>query len=141
MVATSALLDQPDPDVTVLGASDTDDMVDLAERTKPGPFTSGTRLLGTYLGVRREGKLIAMAGERLHPEGWTEISAICTDPVARGQGLASRLTRAVAHGIRQRGETPLLHVVATNEAAIRLYRSMGFEHRSDFIYTGLRPVA
>ncbi len=141
MVATDALLDRPDSEVTVLGASDTDDMVDLAERTKPGPFTRGTRLLGTYLGVRREGKLLAMAGERLHPDGWTEISAICTDPVARGQGLASRLTRAVAHGIRLRGETPLLHVVATNEDAIRLYRAMGFEHRRDFVYTGLRPVA
>jgi predicted GNAT family acetyltransferase len=127
--------------VTVLGASDTDDMVDLAARTQPGPFTSGTRLLGTYLGFRREGQLIAMAGERLHPEGWTEISAICTDPAARGQGLATRLTRAVAHGIRQRGETPLLHVASTNENAIRLYRAMGFEPRREIVYTGLRPRA
>jgi predicted GNAT family acetyltransferase len=81
-----------------------------------------------------------MAGERLHPEGWTEISAICTDPVARGQGLASRLTRAVAHGIRQRGETPLLHVAATNDNAVRLYRAIGFETRRDITYTALRVV-
>jgi ribosomal protein S18 acetylase RimI-like enzyme len=138
MVATDALLDRPDPEATVLGPSDTDDMVDLAARTKPGPFTSGTRMLGTYLGFRREGKLIAMAGERLHPEGWTEISAICTDPVARGQGLASRLTRAVAHGIRQRGEIPLLHVASTNENAIRLYQAMGFKPRREITYTALR---
>jgi ribosomal protein S18 acetylase RimI-like enzyme len=140
MVATDALLDEPDPEVTVLGAPDTDDMVELAERTQPGPFTRGTRLLGTYLGFRREGQLIAMAGERLHPEGWTEISAICTDPAARGQGLASRLTRAVAHGIRERGETPLLHVAATNENAIRLYRTIGFSPRRDFTYTFLRRL-
>jgi ribosomal protein S18 acetylase RimI-like enzyme len=141
MVATDALQDRPYPEATVLGPADNTEMLDLVARTQPGPFARDTRLLGTYLGIRRQGSLVAMAGERMHPEGWTEISAICTDPVARGQGLASRLTRAVAHGIRQRGETPLLHVVATNEAAIRLYRSMGFEHRSDFIYTGLRPVA
>jgi ribosomal protein S18 acetylase RimI-like enzyme len=139
MVATAALLDRPDAEAIVLGPSDTDDMVDLAERTKPGPFTSGTRLLGTYLGLRRAGKLVAMAGERLHPEGWTEISAICTDPAARGQGLASRLTRAVAHGIRQRGETPMLHAAATNENAIRLYQAMGFELRKEIVYTALRP--
>jgi ribosomal protein S18 acetylase RimI-like enzyme len=141
MVATDALLDRPDPDVTVLGPPDTDDMVDLAARTQPGPFTSGTRLLGTYLGFRRNGRLIAMAGERLHPDGWTEISAICTDPAARGQGIASRLIRAVAHGVRQRGETPFLHVAASNENAIRLYQTMGFESRRKITYSALRRRA
>ena len=119
----------PDPEAIILGPADVPEMLDLVERTKPGPFLPRTVELGTYLGIRRDGALVAMAGERLHPPGWTEISAVCTDPAARGEGLASRLVRAVAHGIRERGETPFLHTGAGNATAIRLYESLGFRLR------------
>ncbi|MGX6603213.1 GNAT family N-acetyltransferase [Micromonosporaceae bacterium Da 78-11] len=119
----------PDPEAVVLTADDVPEMLDLVDRTRPGPFRKRTVELGTYLGVRRDGKLIAMAGERLHPPGWTEISAVCTDPAYRAQGLATRLVRAVAAGIRARGETPFLHTSAANVAAIRLYESIGFTLR------------
>jgi ribosomal protein S18 acetylase RimI-like enzyme len=120
---------RPEPEAVVLGADDVPEMLDLIARTEPGPFLPRTVELGTYLGIRRDGALIAMAGERLHPPGWTEISAVCTDPAYRGQGLASRLVRAVAAGIVARGETPFLHALASNTNAIRLYKSMGFELR------------
>jgi ribosomal protein S18 acetylase RimI-like enzyme len=119
----------PDAEAVVLGADDVPEILDLVERTKPGPFLPRTVELGTYLGIRRDGRLIALAGERQHPPGWTEISAVCTDPDYRGQGLATRLVRAVAAGIRERGETPFLHAVATNTSAIRLYESIGFTPR------------
>ncbi|MGX9882549.1 GNAT family N-acetyltransferase [Streptomyces sp. NPDC002276] len=119
----------PDPEAIILGPADVPEMLDLVERTKPGPFLPRTVELGTYLGIRRDGALVAMAGERLHPPGWTEISAVCTDPAARGEGLASRLIRAVAFGIRERGETPFLHTGAGNATAIRLYESLGFRLR------------
>ncbi|MGV9275525.1 GNAT family N-acetyltransferase [Streptomyces griseosporeus] len=119
----------PDPEAVRLGPADVPEMTDLVARTRPGPFLSRTIELGTYLGIRREGRLVAMAGERLHPPGWTEISAVCTDPAARGQGLATRLILAVAHGIRERGETPFLHTSAANRNAIRLYESLGFRLR------------
>ncbi|MGC0366570.1 putative GNAT family acetyltransferase [Rhodococcus sp. 27YEA15] len=90
--------------------------------------------MGTYPGARRGGRLTAMAGGRLEPSGWTEISAVCTDSEFRGQGLAGGLVRALAHGIRARGETPFLHAAATDTNAIRLSKRMGFEVRttSDF---------
>ncbi|MEU2222956.1 GNAT family N-acetyltransferase [Streptomyces sp. NPDC018347] len=119
----------PDPEAVVLGAADVPEMLDLVARTRPGPFLPRTVELGTYLGIRRDGALIAMAGERLHPPGWTEISAVCTDPAFRGEGLAGRLVLAVAHGIRERGETPFLHTAARNTGAIRLYESLGFRLR------------
>ncbi|MCX4911096.1 GNAT family N-acetyltransferase [Streptomyces sp. NBC_00878] len=119
----------PDPEAVPLGPADVPEMLDLVERTRPGPFVPRTPELGTYLGIRRGGALVAMAGERLHPPGWTEISAVCTDPDFRGEGLAGRLTLAVAHGIRTRGETPFLHTAAGNTAAIRLYESLGFRLR------------
>ena len=102
----------PDPEAVLLGPADVPEMLDLVERTRPGPFLPRTVELGTYLGIRRAGVLVAMAGERLHPPGWTEISGVCTDSSVRGQGLATRLVRAVAHGIRERGETPFLHAGA-----------------------------
>jgi predicted GNAT family acetyltransferase len=79
-----------------------------------------------------------MAGERLHPPGWTEISAVCTDPAFRGRGLAARLVRAVGAGIRARGETPFLHAAASNVHAIRLYESLGFRLRRELIFSALR---
>jgi GNAT superfamily N-acetyltransferase len=117
-----------DPEAVPLGRADVPEMLDLTARTKPGPFLPRTFELGVYLGIRRHGKLVAMAGERLHPEGWTEISAVCTDEAWRGQGLSTRLIRAVGAGIRARGEIPFLHAVATNPA-IGLYEKLGFRHR------------
>ncbi|MGJ5749555.1 FR47-like protein [Streptomyces puniciscabiei] len=119
----------PDAEAVRLGPADVPEMLDLVARTRPGPFLPRTVELGTYLGIRRDGALIAMAGERLHPPGWTEISAVCTDPAFRGEGLATRLILAVAHGIRERGETPFLHTSAENTGAIRLYESLGFRLR------------
>ncbi|GAB6899087.1 GNAT family N-acetyltransferase [Kineosporia succinea] len=129
MVSTQALVSAPEPEAVRLGADDVDDMLDLVARTEPGPFERRTVELGTYLGIRREGKLVAMAGERLHPPGHTEISAVCTDAAHRGQGLAGRLIRAVAHAIRERGDVPMLHTGASNTTAIRLYEYLGFEVR------------
>jgi ribosomal protein S18 acetylase RimI-like enzyme len=127
----------PDAEAVRLGAADVPDILDLVGRTRPGPFLLRTVELGSYLGIRRDGKLLAMAGERMHPPGYTEISAVCTDPAARGQGLASRLMRAVAHGIRARGETPILHAASTNTTAIRLYEKLGFVVRREFDFVGL----
>ncbi|HTJ71419.1 MAG TPA: GNAT family N-acetyltransferase [Actinospica sp.] len=120
---------EPDPEAVPLGEDDVPEMLDLIARTDPGPFRQRTVELGTYLGIRREGALVAMAGERMHPPGWTEISAVCTDPGYRGHGFAGRLVRAVAAGIVQRGETPFLHVAAVNENAVRLYEKLGFTLR------------
>lgn len=128
---------RPDPEAVVLGPDDVPEILALVERTAPGPFLPRTVEMGTYLGFRRGGVLVAMAGERLHPPGWTEISAVCTDQAYRGQGLATRLVRAVAAGIRQRGETPFLHAVASNVTAIRLYESIGFTLRRRSSFTVL----
>ncbi|MEV0224873.1 GNAT family N-acetyltransferase [Streptomyces sp. NPDC050704] len=128
----------PEPEAVRLGPADVPEMLDLVERTRPGPFLPRTVELGTYLGIRRGGVLVAMAGERLHPPGWTEISAVCTDPDFRGEGLATRLTLAVAHGIRARGETPFLHTAADNTGAIRLYESLGFRLRRRTRFLGAR---
>jgi ribosomal protein S18 acetylase RimI-like enzyme len=138
MVATDALQPRPDSEAVILGADDVDDMLALIERTKPGPFNSETYRLGTYLGFRHEGRLIAMAGERLHPPGWTEISAVCTDAEFRGHGLATRLVLAVADGIYARGETPFLHASATNTNAIELYTHLGFALRTQITFSVVR---
>jgi ribosomal protein S18 acetylase RimI-like enzyme len=131
----------PDDEAVRLEEKDVPEMLDLVERTKPGPFLPRTIELGVYLGIRRDGALVAMAGERLHPPGWTEISAICTDEAFRGQGLATRLVHAVAAGIRERGETPFLHASADNTNAIRLYESLGFRLRRSATFLAARVPA
>ncbi|SER28877.1 GNAT family N-acetyltransferase [Microlunatus flavus] len=140
LVSTDALRSYPDEEAVVLGPADAAEASDLVARTEPGPFRPRTVELGTYLGIRREGRLVAMAGERLHPEGWTEISAVCTDPAYRRQGLATGLVRAVADVVRERGDVPFLHTSAANTRAIRLYLAMGFDLRTEVRFLSLRAV-
>jgi ribosomal protein S18 acetylase RimI-like enzyme len=128
----------PDAEAVRLGAADVPEMLALVSRTEPGPFLPRTHELGTYLGIRRDGELVAMAGERMRPPGWTEISAVCTDEAYRGQGLGTRLVRAVAAGIRERGEVPFLHAAATNIAAIRLYRELGFVVHRELMFVAVQ---
>jgi len=124
--------------VRELTADDAPAMLTLAETTKPGPFWQRTPAMGRYVGIEDDGELVAMAGERLHPPGWTEISAVCTAPSARGRGLAAALVRDVAATIVERGERPFLHVAAANLAAVRLYERLGFEVRREVVFHGYR---
>lgn len=129
-----------DGEAVRLGPGDVPEMLELAGRTKPGPFLPRTVELGSYLGIRRGGALVAMAGERLHPPGWTEISAVCTDDAWRGLGFASRLVRGLVAGIRARGETAFLHAVADNPA-IGLYEALGFRLRRGTVFSAARVPA
>jgi GNAT superfamily N-acetyltransferase len=117
------------PEALPLGPADVPEMLELVAQTEPGPFLTRTIELGDYLGIRREGELIAMAGERFHVDGWTEISAVCTKPDHRGEGLASRLVGALIAGIHRRSERAFLHAMSTNTGAIRLYETLGFRVR------------
>ncbi|MEU9303673.1 GNAT family N-acetyltransferase [Streptomyces sp. NPDC048269] len=129
------------PEAVPLGPGDVPEMLELVGLTRPGPFMARTVELGTYLGIRHEGRLVAMAGERMRPTGWSEISAVCTHPDHRGRGLAGRLIRAVAAAVRERGDSPFLHAAAENTEAVRLYGSMGFALRRRPDFLGLRTPA
>jgi predicted GNAT family acetyltransferase len=134
-VAVQMLFDGPSPAaegrhfVERLTAADGPEMFALATLTKPGPYAARAFLLGEYWGVKRDGKLIAMAGERLKQPGFTEVSGVCTHPDHQGQGLARELCLTLLTRIVGRGEQPYLHVFATNAMAINLYEKLGFHIR------------
>ena len=115
-------------------------MVALATLTKPGPFGRRTHELGTYLGIRCDGKLVAMAGERLKVPGYTEVSAVCTHPDHLGKGYARALMTEIMRGIRDVGDIPMLHVRADNARAIELYERLGFRTRFAGHFAVLRKV-
>jgi ribosomal protein S18 acetylase RimI-like enzyme len=117
------------PEIVTLGVADSPEMIALTELTKPGPFSTRTHELGTYVGIRENGRLVAMAGERLKVPGHTEVSAVCTHPEHVGKGYARVLMSEVMRGIRNRGETPFLHSRADNVRAIALYEKLGFVKR------------
>jgi len=117
--------------VVALGDADAAEMLALARLTEPGPFLARTHTMGRFVGIRSDGVLVAMAGERMRFEGGTEVSGVCVHPDFRGRGFARRLSSVVAHAIQQRGDQPFLHAWATNEAAIALYESLGFEIRTE----------
>lgn len=119
-----------DTEAVTLGPPDVPEMLELVRETDPGPFLERTIELGRYIGVRHDGVLVAMAGERLHLDGWREISAVCTASAHRGEGLASRLVSTLVCGIHRRHERAFLSVLATNTGAISLYEQLGFRIRT-----------
>jgi predicted GNAT family acetyltransferase len=131
MVATCAVSDVTDPRIAPLGDADAAEMLALATLTEPGPFRANTHVMGRFVGIRINGRLAAMAGERMRPEGYIEVSGVCAHPDFRGQGLARILSQHVAARIQAEGAIPFLHAWATNHAAIRLYESLGFSVVAD----------
>jgi hypothetical protein len=121
---------EPDFEIVPLTDDDAPEMLALATLTKPGPFFSRTHRLGDFIGVKQDGKLVAMAGERMKPAGFTELSGVCTLPAYRGRGYAGGLMRIVTQRILARGEIPFFHVYASNVGAIALYKTLGFVERS-----------
>lgn len=117
------------PELLPLGEEDIPEMLALTRLTKPGPFRQRTIELSGYIGIRQDGRLAAMAGERLKMDGFTEVSAVCTHPDFQGRGYAGILIEAVCRGIQNRGETPFLHVFSENTGAIGLYEKLGFTKR------------
>ena len=116
-------------DIVTLGADDVPAMMELTKLTNPGPFAPRAHELGTFLGIRIEGRLAAMAGERMKPGEHTEMTAICVHPDHRGRRYAQLLLGAIARRISARGEIPFLHVFSDNVGAIALYRRQGMEIR------------
>ncbi|AQR73661.1 GNAT family N-acetyltransferase [Sphingomonas sp. LM7] len=129
-----------DLDFLELGDADGAEMLALATLTEPGPFFSRTHRLGDFIGIRDGGKLVAMAGERMKPDGFTEVSGVCTHPDWRGRGYAGGLMQVVAARIVARGEMPFLHAYADNRGAIGLYERLGFRVRCAVNVTVLAPV-
>lgn len=137
MVAGDLQQAEPDFEVIELGDADAVEMLALAQLTKPGPFAIATHRLGQFIGVRLDGELVAMAGERMKPPGFTEVSGVCTHPDHRGHGYAGTLSCVVAQRIVARSETPFLHTYTANENAIRLYEALGFSFRRAVMLTVL----
>jgi predicted GNAT family acetyltransferase len=119
-------------EISALSATAVGDMLALVDLTHPGPFCERTIELGSFVGIRRRGRLLAMAGERMWIGDYREVSSVCTDPDAQGQGFARALLAHVINRMLKRGQTPFLHVDSKNEKAIAVYQALGFTRRAEF---------
>jgi len=125
----------PQNDVVKLEDKDLADMLTLINISLPGFFHERTPLLGDYFGIFQEGRLVAMAGERMRLEGYTEVSAVATHPEFTGRGYAQQLVAHVMTKNLDAGIIPFLHVTATNERAVRVYEKLGFKSRRRVAFT------
>jgi predicted GNAT family acetyltransferase len=100
--------------------------------------------MGRYVGFRAAGRLVAMGGERLRPNGHIEVSGICTHPDGRARGLAEAIVRELSCAIQALGEAAFLHVAigSPSEAvATRLYARLGYRERCTMPFTLLERLA
>jgi predicted GNAT family acetyltransferase len=141
MIGTPAEAPARGVEIVRLGVDDVPAMMELTALTKPGPFSVRTHELGTFLGIRADGRLAAMAGERMKPGNYTEMTAVCVHPDHRGRGYGQMLLSAVSRQIVARGEIPFLHVFTNNASAIALYRRQGMEIRRRLHVTVLQKPA
>ena len=114
------------------------EMLQLARAMDPGPFEARTNRLGDYIGVIRDGRLVAMAGERIRLHGYREVSAVCTDEAYTGRGFAQALVAEIVRRQQRAGCMPFLHVRAGSPAeaqALHVYGKLGFEKRGDYAMT------
>lgn len=140
MIAYEAIATPMDLEIIELQDEDAPEMLALAELTRPGPFSTHTHKLGQFVGVKDNGKLVAMAGERMQLDGFSELSGVCTHPDYRGRGLAKTLSQIVTNRIGARGQLPFLHTYQGNEVAIKLYRELGYKERAIVHLTVLKPI-
>ncbi|MFM6950257.1 MAG: GNAT family N-acetyltransferase [Novosphingobium sp.] len=131
-------LGEGDGPFVALGADDVAEMTDLALATEPGPWGPLTHQYGQFWGIREDGRLLAMAGERMRPApGLAEVSGVCTWPDQRGRGHAGALIRRVMADQIARGDVPYLHSYSGNASAIRLYELLGFRPAREMVATVL----
>jgi ribosomal protein S18 acetylase RimI-like enzyme len=121
--------------------ADADEMVALKAIAFPGFFGRRTPEMGRYRGIRVNGELVAMAGERLAIPGYREVSAVCTHPAHLGHGYAQQLTREATAAILADGDIPFLHVAGGNGAAIHIYEQLGFVTCADALFVQLERIA
>jgi len=140
MALTRAPAQIADQRIERLTEADAAEMLALATLTEPGPFTMKAQALGAFFGVRIDGRIAAMAGERMQLEDYAEMSGVCTHPDFRGRGLARLLSIFVTHEILARGQTPVLHAWAGNAPAIRLYESIGYDLRATMHVAAIRKA-
>jgi ribosomal protein S18 acetylase RimI-like enzyme len=114
-----------------LGEHNVPEMLTLTQLTNPGPFATRTIDFGHYQGIFSNDKLVAMAGQRMNPYQYAEISAVCTHPDHLGKGYAKQLLLNQIHRIKTAESIPFLHVLSTNDRAIQVYETMGFETRTE----------
>jgi ribosomal protein S18 acetylase RimI-like enzyme len=124
--------------IAELGSPDANEMFDLVTSVQPGYYLRGTSLLGNYFGVRENGRLVAMAGERMRLPGCSELSAICTLPGYTGRGYAQQLIARLCGMHAAAGIVSFLHVSQANQRAIRLYEHMGFALRRSIVFRRVR---
>ncbi len=125
-----------------LSTTNVDEMIALTTITRPGPFRKRTIEFGNYHGIFEDGKLVAMGGERLHLNGLTEISAICTHPNFQGRGYGAAIVRYLTDAVMQKNEIPFLHARMDNIKALEVYKREGYEIRSEiqfYIFREKKP--
>jgi ribosomal protein S18 acetylase RimI-like enzyme len=131
-------LPQPKENIIRLGEEDKEEMYRLINGIQPGYYQPDTRQLGDYFGIRQDGKLVAMVGERMRLTGYSELSAICTHPDYTGRGYSQQLISYLCRRLVAAGITPFLHVSLANQRALRLYIHLGFRHRREIFFRKVR---
>lgn len=129
MVITERIHIEAHDEILKIAKEHTDIVYELVQLVQPGYFKRKTPLLGNYYGIFKDNQLIALTGERMKMNGFTEVSAVVTHPDHTRKGYAKQLVAHTVNAIFEQGNIPFLHVADTNTRAIKIYEKLGFKIR------------
>jgi ribosomal protein S18 acetylase RimI-like enzyme len=93
-----------------------------------------------WAGVVDSGTLLSVAGQRVEPTGAAHLVSVCTEPSARGRGLAGQACAALMQAAVADGAPVIvLEMYVANEAGRATYRRLGFTEAGRFRSGLLRP--
>ncbi|PKB16987.1 GNAT family N-acetyltransferase [Flavobacterium sp. 5] len=119
-----------DDQIVKLGDEHLNDLLELVKMVYPEYFKKKTYSLGNYYGIYKDNQLVAVTGERMQMDQFTEVSAVITHPEHTGRGYAKQLVAHTVNTIFSKDKIPFLHVAESNIGAIKLYEKLGFQIRT-----------
>ncbi len=120
-----------DDEIIELNESHLKELLALVKLVYPEYFKPKTVALGKYYGIFKNNELIAVTGERMKMNEFTEVSAVITHPHHTGKGYAKQLVAHTVNSILDQNKIPFLHVSKANTGAIALYEKLGFYTRKE----------
>lgn len=112
-------------EIVLLTEKNMDETYDLIWLVMPGFYQKRGFEMGDFWGIFKDGKLVAISGQRMQTNDFIEVSSVVTHPNYTKRGYAKQLIQHTTKAILKDNKLPILHTNKGNKA-IPLYEKLGY---------------